>query len=65
MSGHCNPLTKERLEDILARAGYEIIFMESGFLGEVQLDPRHREYFHKQPVTHRSLRGVATPKRSR
>jgi 2-polyprenyl-3-methyl-5-hydroxy-6-metoxy-1,4-benzoquinol methylase len=62
MGGHCNPLTRERLADILARAGYDIIFMESGFLGEVQLDPQHREYFHKQPITHRSLRGVAAPK---
>ncbi len=62
MGGHCNPLTRERLEDILGRAGYEILFMESGFLGEVQLDPQHREYFHKQPVTHRSLRGVVAPK---
>ncbi|MCX5694888.1 MAG: class I SAM-dependent methyltransferase [Candidatus Omnitrophica bacterium] len=64
-SGHCNPLTRERLEDILCRSGYEIIFIESGFLGQVQLDPRDREFFHKQPVTHRSLRGVAVPKRSK
>ena len=61
--GHCNPLTRKRLEDILARAGYEILFMESGFLGEVQLDPPHRKYFHKQFVTHRSLRGVVAPDR--
>jgi hypothetical protein len=65
MDGHCNPLTREWLEDILARAGYKTIFMESGFLGEAQLDPRDREYFHKQPVTHRSLYGVAVPRRDR
>lgn len=63
--GHCNPLTTERLHDILNRAGYEIVFMESGFLGEVQLDPPHRRYFHKQSVTHRSLRGVAIPKHNK
>jgi 2-polyprenyl-3-methyl-5-hydroxy-6-metoxy-1,4-benzoquinol methylase len=62
-SMHCNPLTKERLEDILVRMGYEVIFIETGFLGEVQLDPRDREFFHKQTVTHRSLRGVAILKK--
>ena len=62
MDDHCNPLTRERLEDILARAGYEVVHMASGFLGEVQLDPRDREAFHRQPVTHRSLYGVAVPK---
>ena len=65
MDAHCNPLTRGRLEDILARAGYEVIFMESGFLGEVQLDPRDREYFHNQPATHRSLSGVAIPAMTR
>ncbi|HYN86535.1 MAG TPA: class I SAM-dependent methyltransferase [Pyrinomonadaceae bacterium] len=64
MDGHCNPLTRERVEDILARAGYEVVFIESGFLGDSQLDPRDREHFHRQPVTHRSLRGVAAPRRT-
>jgi 2-polyprenyl-3-methyl-5-hydroxy-6-metoxy-1,4-benzoquinol methylase len=63
MHEHCNPLTRERLEDILARAGYKIVHMDSGFLCDVQLDPRDREHFRRQPATHRSLYGVAVPKR--
>jgi len=59
--GHCNPLTKERLEDIFLRAGYKLIFFESGFLGDSQFDLDQRDYFYKQPITHRSLRGVAIP----
>ena len=59
---HCNPLSMDRVIDILKRAGYSIQWIESGFLGEIQLDPRDRYYFHKHPVTHRSLRGVATPR---
>jgi SAM-dependent methyltransferase len=62
MDDHCNPLTRGRLEDILARAGYEVVHMDSGFLGDSQLDPRDRAEFHGQPVTHRSLYGVAAPK---
>ena len=50
---------------ILERQGYEILSMSTGFLGESQLDPRDREHFHRQPVTHRSLFGVAAPKRPR
>jgi 2-polyprenyl-3-methyl-5-hydroxy-6-metoxy-1,4-benzoquinol methylase len=65
LDAHCNPLTQERLEDILARAGYAITFIESGFLGETQLDARDREHFHKQPITHRSLYGMAVPRRDR
>jgi 2-polyprenyl-3-methyl-5-hydroxy-6-metoxy-1,4-benzoquinol methylase len=63
MDGHCNPLTQPRLEDIFARAGYELPFIKSGFLSDVQLDPRDRPDFHSQPVTHRSLYGIAVPKR--
>jgi 2-polyprenyl-3-methyl-5-hydroxy-6-metoxy-1,4-benzoquinol methylase len=57
--GHCNPLTQERMRDIFTRAGYDLVAFDSGFLGEVQLDRKHRKWFHKHPVTHRSLFGVA------
>lgn len=60
---HCNPLSPERCEDILRRAQFDVIFMETGFLGESQLDPIDKKYFHKQSITHRSLRGVAVPKK--
>lgn len=59
--GHCNPLTKKRLEDIFLRAGYKFIFLESGFLGDSQFDKKQRDYFYKQSITHRSLRGIAIP----
>ena len=59
---HPNPLTKERLTDILKRAGYDVHTMSSGFLGESQLDPAHKEQFLKHPITHRSLYGVAVPR---
>ena len=62
LDGHCNPLTQERMSDIFRRAGYDLVFYESGFLGDVQLDRKHRKWFHRQPVTHRSLRGVAVPR---
>lgn len=62
MSSHCNPLTYERLKDILIRSGYDILHIESGFLGESQFNKQDSEYFHKQKITHRSLRGVAIPK---
>lgn len=60
---HPNPLTKDRLIDILERAGYDILTIDSGFLGNIQPDPRHKEFFLKQPITHRSLFGVAVPRR--
>jgi SAM-dependent methyltransferase len=63
MSGHPNPLTPSRLAKIFARAGYEVGFLDTGFLGESQLDPRDRACFHRQPITHRSLRGAAWPRR--
>lgn len=62
LAEHCNPLTPDRLKDILHRAGYTLVFMETGFLGDVQLEPRDRKYFNKHWVTHRSLRGVAVPR---
>ncbi len=62
MSDHPNPLTRQRLEDIFARMGYEVIHIETGFLGESQLDPKDKKYFYEHEITHRSLRGVVMPK---
>jgi 2-polyprenyl-3-methyl-5-hydroxy-6-metoxy-1,4-benzoquinol methylase len=59
---HPNPLTKEELVDIFERAGFQILTIDSGFLGEIQVDPRHKEQFLRLPITHRSLYGVATRK---
>jgi hypothetical protein len=61
-SSHPNPLTQERLSDIMERAGYEILSIKTGFLGNIQVDPRDKNAFLKQPITHRSLYGVAVPK---
>jgi 2-polyprenyl-3-methyl-5-hydroxy-6-metoxy-1,4-benzoquinol methylase len=61
-SSHPNPLTQERLSDIMERAGYEILSIKTGFLGNIQVDPRDKNAFLKQPITHRSLSGVAVPK---
>jgi 2-polyprenyl-3-methyl-5-hydroxy-6-metoxy-1,4-benzoquinol methylase len=60
---HPNPLTKESLSDILERAGYEVLKMDTGFLGEIQVDPRYKAQFLKQPVTHRSIYGVTAPRK--
>ena len=59
---HPNPSTAVRLADILNRAGYKILTIDAGFLGDVQPDPRHKRFFLKQPITYRSLFGVAIPK---
>jgi len=62
-SDHPNPLTKGRLTDVFERASYEILTIDSGFLGNVQIDQRDRQSFINQPLTHRSLFGVAVPAR--
>lgn len=59
-SRHCNPTTNERLTDILNRAGYEIVFMESANLYNFKESVQKR--FSKQPITFRNLYGVAVPK---
>lgn len=61
-SSHPNPLTSERLTDIMERAGYEILTINTGFLGNIQIGARDKDAFLKQPITHRSLYGVAIPK---
>jgi 2-polyprenyl-3-methyl-5-hydroxy-6-metoxy-1,4-benzoquinol methylase len=62
LSGHCNTTTSERLKDILVRAGYEVVLIESSnlypFFDSVQ------QRLACQPITHRNLYGVAIPKRT-
>jgi 2-polyprenyl-3-methyl-5-hydroxy-6-metoxy-1,4-benzoquinol methylase len=60
-SGHPNPLTENRLIDIFNRAGYEIIFIKTGFLSDLQFNLKNKEYFLKHNITHRSIFGVITP----
>ena len=52
---HCNPLTRDRLERMPRRAGYEVELIET--------TTRQRARFHglfaDQPVAHRNLYGVA------
>jgi 2-polyprenyl-3-methyl-5-hydroxy-6-metoxy-1,4-benzoquinol methylase len=62
MSCHCNPLTRNRLEAILRRAGYEIVVIETG-----QLHPFRSwigRWFSRHPITHRNIWGVAVPQGS-
>ncbi len=62
VSGHCNPTTAERLTDILRRADYEIIFIESSNLydlkGSIQIQ------FPNQPIAHGNIYGVVALKSS-
>lgn len=59
--GHCNPLTFVRLLDIFNRAGYDVGLIESGFISP-QFKNNKANLFKSQPITHRSLWGIATPK---
>ena len=56
---HCNPTTTERLTDMLNRAGYEVLFLESANLYDSDSPAAKR--FRKQPITFRNLYGVAVP----
>lgn len=60
ITGHCNPTTRERLEDILERSGYDIVYMQSSQLYPFKKSVQ--KLFSKQPITHRNLYGVAVPK---
>ncbi|MBI3563454.1 MAG: methyltransferase domain-containing protein [Gammaproteobacteria bacterium] len=57
---HCNPLTHTRLTDMLKRAGFDIVCIESATL----YPSTHAiaRIFKKQLISHRNLYGVATPK---
>lgn len=57
---HCNPLTQTRLEDILRRAGYEILCLETQQLYPYEAGIVAK--FAKQPLANRNLYGVVVPK---
>lgn len=59
-SRHCNPLTKQRLEDIFLRSGFKIICLESSQLYPFKKNVQH--LFAKQPITYRNLFGVVKVK---
>ena len=59
-SRHCNPTTKARLEDILDRAGYKVVFMETATL--YPYFKSAQKIFSGQSIAHRNLYGVATKK---
>jgi SAM-dependent methyltransferase len=61
-TSHCNPLTLERLTDLLERANYQILQLESGFITD-QFRPGAKRRFLKHQITHRSLYGIARPRR--
>lgn len=59
-SGHCNPLTKERLYNLLKRAGYNIIYIDTS---QIYPFKKHiQRLFSKQSISHRNLFGIASPK---
>ncbi|MBF0358302.1 MAG: methyltransferase domain-containing protein [Magnetococcales bacterium] len=56
---HCNPTTKDRLEEVLTRAGFTILE-----IGSTQLYPimeKRCAQFGQQPISHRNLYGIAVP----
>ena len=57
---HCNPVSSEKLTDILKRAGYEIVFMDMSYLYDTS--PTVQKQFKNQPISFPNLYGVATPK---
>jgi len=59
VSRHCNPLTSLRLKDILGRAGYELLFLESSNLYDEEKSIQKQ--FRNQPMSYRNLYGVAIP----
>lgn len=59
-SPHCNLLSKERLSEILNRAGFEIKNIEVSQLYNLREKVQNR--FKKQPISYRNLYGVAVLK---
>jgi len=59
-SNHCNPTTIKRLKDILIRAGYKILVLESTQLYSFQIDIQKQFFNH--PLSHRNIYGVAVSK---
>lgn len=60
LAGHPNSLTKPRLTDILHRAGYEILTIET-CSWDAQLPVRHAAFWRSHSITHRSIYGIARP----
>jgi SAM-dependent methyltransferase len=58
-AGHCNPTTAQRLRDILRRADYRILSLDTGRLFPNK--PAIQRLFRKQPVADRHIFGVAAP----
>jgi 2-polyprenyl-3-methyl-5-hydroxy-6-metoxy-1,4-benzoquinol methylase len=58
---HCNPTTKERLNIILQRAGYEVTFIETDNIFPFHI--KIKKQFLGLPISHRNLYGVAYPKK--
>lgn len=56
-TSHCNPLTRERLEDIFLRGGWEVVELKTGFLTN-QFKESLQSFFERRSITHRSLYGV-------
>ena len=56
MDGHCNPLTESRLEDIMARAGFDVVLIETANL--YSFKPVQRKLFARQPISYRNIYGV-------
>lgn len=62
---HCNPLTKERMEDIARRAGFDVEYIELAQLYPDDLftaKPGIQQKFLHQPVSYRNISGVLIPK---
>ena|GEM_PF-712700 len=57
LTSHCNALTCIRLTDILSRAGYKTLFIESNNLYHFKRSVQ--KLFCKQPISFRNLYGVA------
>jgi len=63
-NSHCNPTTIERLKEILQRAGYEIIFIETSNIFKFENKPSRQKLqklFSYHPISHRNIYGVAVP----
>ena len=59
-SRHCNLTTKAKLADILDRAGYRVIFMETSNL--YPYFKSTQKFISRHSISHRNLYGVATKK---
>jgi 2-polyprenyl-3-methyl-5-hydroxy-6-metoxy-1,4-benzoquinol methylase len=60
LAGHPNSLTKPRLTDILHRAGYEILTIET-CSWDAQIPARHAAFCRTHSITHHSIYGIARP----